>query len=254
MFKFSPVAVAAAVVVAVMVSVAAHAAMTVQPVILDLRMAGRQMGGQIRVQNTGTTPLPVEVKLLEADLLPDTVKASNRITQDLVAFPTQAIIPAGATQAFRVQYVGNPDADRSHHYYAEISQQPVELPGGQSTIQILYNFQAMVNVASVTAGNPNLTIEGAEIKRPAPDKAPQIAFTVHNSGKNYGYISNSSLTFVQRDASGKEVFRKKLDGSDIQQMIGFGLVGPETSRTFVAPIDLASAEGKVEVTMSGRGK
>ncbi len=131
---------------------------------------------------------------------------------------------------------------------------PVELPGGQSTIQILYNFQAMVNVASVVAGNPNLTIEGATIKRPSPDKPPQIAFTVHNSGKNYGYISNGSLTFVQRDASGKEVFRRKLDGSDIQQMIGFGLVGPETSRTFVAPIDLANAEGKVEVTMSTRGK
>src|SRR3546814_6131324 len=46
-------------------SVAAHAAMTVQPVILDLKMAGRDMGGQIRVQNTGTTPLPVEIRLVE---------------------------------------------------------------------------------------------------------------------------------------------------------------------------------------------
>src|SRR3546814_2126833 len=62
-------------------SVAAHAAMTVQPVILDLKMAGRDMGGQIRVQNTGTTPLPVEIRLVEAELLPDTVKASDRPTK-----------------------------------------------------------------------------------------------------------------------------------------------------------------------------
>ena len=80
MFRFSPIAAVAAAVATVLISVAAHAAMTVQPVILDLRMGGRQMGGQIRVENTGTTPLPVEVRLLEADLLPDTVKASNRLT------------------------------------------------------------------------------------------------------------------------------------------------------------------------------
>src|SRR3546814_13483963 len=76
-------------------SVAAHAAMTVQPVILDLKMAGRDMGGQIRVQNTGTTPLPVEIRLVEAELLPDPVKASDRPTDDLIALPTQAIIPPG---------------------------------------------------------------------------------------------------------------------------------------------------------------
>src|SRR5437868_3010490 len=82
---------------------AAYAAMTVQPVVLDLRMAGRNTGGQIRVENTGTNPLPVEIRLVEADLLPETVKASDRLTQDLIAIPSQAIIPPGATQAFRIQ-------------------------------------------------------------------------------------------------------------------------------------------------------
>jgi P pilus assembly chaperone PapD len=233
---------------------AAYAAMTVQPVVLDLRMVGRNTGGQIRVENTGTNPLPVEIRLVEADLSLDTVKASDRLTDDLVSIPSQAIIPPGATQAFRIQYVGDPEATTSRHYYAEVAQLPVEVPGGQSTIQVLYNFQAMVNVASTVGGNPVLSVEGAEIVQPDPKKPPRIAFTVHNSGKNYGYISNSSLTLVQRDAAGKEIFERKLSGNDIQQMIGFGLVGPEISRTFVAPIDLKSAEGKVEVTLSRHGR
>lgn len=254
MLKLNPVAAIFAASAAVLVPTLALAAMTVQPVILDLRMAGRQMGGQIRVQNTGTTPLPVEIHLVEADLLSDTVKASTRTTTDLVAFPTQAIIPAGATQAFRIQYVGEPDLDHSRHFYAEVSQQPVEVPGGQSTIQVLYNFQAMINVASVVAGEPNLSMVKAEIAPAAADKAPQIAFTVHNSSKNYGYISNGSVTFVHRDASGKELLRRTLSGSDIQQMIGFGLVGPETTRTFIAPIDLSTADGKIEATLSRRAK
>src|SRR3546814_2847688 len=105
----------------------------------------------------------------------------------------------------------------------------------------------MVKVASITAGAPDLSVESAEIVRPdqpagaAPDAPPppaRIAFTVHNAGRNYGYLSSGSLTLVQRDAAGKEMFRRTLGDSDVQQMIGFGLVGPETSRKFIAPIDL----------------
>jgi fimbrial chaperone protein len=238
---------------------AAYAAMTVQPVLLDLRMAGRNTGGQIRVENTGTTPLPVEIRLLEANIRLDGVGASDRLTDDLIAIPSQAIIPPGATQAFRIQYVGNPEAPTSHHYYAEVAQTPVAVPGGQSTIQVLYNFQAMVNVASAVGGPPVLSIESAEIVHPptpasaatpAPAAPSRIAFTVHNAGQNYGYLSNSSVTLIQRSATGQELFRRTMTGTDIQQMIGFGLVGPNTSRKFVAPIDLPSGDGTAEVRMS----
>jgi len=235
-------------------SAAVQAAMTVQPVILDLKSLGRDTGGQIRVENTGTTPLPVEIRLVDAELLPDTVKASDRLTEDLIAIPSQAIIPPGATQAFRVQYIGDPEVPHSRHFYAEVAQQPVEVPGGQSTIQVLYNFQAMVNVASATAGDPVLTIEGAEIVHPAPDAPARIAFTVHNAGDNYGYLSNGSVKLVQRNAAGEEIFQRTLNSSDVQQMIGFGLVGPETSRKFVAPIDLESADGTAEVKLSGNSR
>jgi len=235
-------------------SAAVQAAMTVQPVILDLKTLGRDTGGQIRVENTGTTPLPVEIRLVDAELLPDTVKASDRLTEDLIAIPSQAIIPPGATQAFRVQYIGDPEVPHSRHFYAEVAQQPVEVPGGQSTIQVLYNFQAMVNVASATAGDPVLTIEGAEIVHPAPDAPARIAFTVHNAGDNYGYLSNGSVKLVQRNAAGEEIFQRTLNSSDVQQMIGFGLVGPETSRKFVAPIDLESADGTAEVKLSGNSR
>ena len=233
---------------------AAYAAMTVQPVVLDLRMVGRTTGGQIRVENTGTTPLPVEIRLLEANLRLDSVGASDRLTDDLVAIPSQAIIPPGATQAFRIQYVGDPQGPTSRHYYAEVAQTPVAVTGGQSTIQVLYNFQAMVNVASAVGGNPALSIESAEIVHPTAAGPARIAFTVHNAGQNYGYISNSSVTLVQRSRTGQELFRRTLSGTDIQQMIGFGLVGPNTSRKFVAPIDLPSGDGTAEVRMSGSSR
>ena len=217
-------------------------------------MAGRNTSAPVRVENNSPNPLPVEIRLVETDFTPDGVGASDRPTEDVIAFPPQAIIPPGGTQVFRLQYIGDPDGDRSRHFYAEVAQLPVELPEGQSAIQILYNFQVMVNVASIVAGEPQLSITSAEIAKNTEGE-PVVAFTANNAGKNYGYLSTGSLTIRHLDASGRELSRKTLAPNDIQQQIGFGLIGPEMSRRFVTPLKLDSAEGSLEVTIvRGRGR
>lgn len=240
--------------VAVLAAAGVVWAMTVQPVAVDLMMAGRNTSAPVRVENNSPNPLPVEVRLVETDFTPDSVGASDRPTDDIIAFPPQAIIPPGGTQVFRLQYVGDPDADRSRHFYAEVAQLPVELPEGQSAIQILYNFQVMVNVASIVAGDPQVSITSAEIVKNGEGE-PVVAFTANNSGKNYGYLSNGSLTIRQLSPDGRELSRKTLSANDIQQQIGFGLIGPEMSRRFVTPLKLDSAEGSLEVSFArARGR
>ena len=232
----------------------AVAAMTVQPVAVDLRMAGRENSAPIRVENNGPNPLPVEVRIVETDFSAESVRASDRPTDDIIAFPPQAIIPPGATQVFRLQYVGDPDGDRSRHYYAEVAQQPVELPEGQSAIQILYNFQVMVNVASIIAGDPQLSLVGSEIATNSDGK-PVVAFTVQNAGRNYGYLSQGALTIRHTDASGRETLQRTMSANEIQQNIGYGLVGPEMSRRFITAIELETADGQLEVSYTpGRGR
>ncbi|GAA0647649.1 molecular chaperone [Brevundimonas lenta] len=234
--------------------VSAVAAMTVQPVVVDMKMTGREMSAPVRVENNGPNPLPVEIRIVETDFGPDSVRASDRLSEDVVAFPPQAIIPPGETQVFRLQYLGDPGSFKSKHYYAEVAQLPVELPEGQSAIQILYNFQVMVNVASPIGGDPVLTIEDASVVQNDAGKNV-IAFTVRNAARNYGYLSANRLTFVYRDAAGQEVLRRTLTSNDIQQMIGFGLVGPEMSRRFISPIEVDTADGKAEVSLaSSRGR
>lgn len=240
--------------VGVLVAAGMAWAMTVQPVAVDLTMAGRNTSAPVRVENNSPTPLPVEIRLVETDFGPDGVSASDRPTDEVIAFPPQAIIPPGGTQVFRLQYVGDPGADRSRHFYAEVAQLPVELPEGQSAIQILYNFQVMVNVASMIAGEPQLSVTSAEITK-NPEGEPVAAFTVANASKNYGYLSTGGLTVRHIGPDGKELSRKSMVANEIQQQIGFGLVGPETSRRFVTPIKLDSAEGTLEVTLTrSRGR
>lgn len=228
-------------------------AMTVQPVAVDLTMVGRGMSAPVRVENNGPNPLPVEIRLVETDFRPEGVGASNRPTEDVIAFPPQAIIPPGGTQVFRLQYVGEL-TDVSRHYYAEVAQLPVELPEGQSAIQILYNFQVMVNVASPTAGNPTITINSPGIETNAEGQ-PVVAFTARNASRNYGYLSSGTLNIRHVSDDGRELMRRQIAAADIQQQIGFGLVGPEMSRRFVTPYVLETGQGTVEVTYApARGR
>lgn len=219
-------------------------AMTVQPVVLNLTTAGRGMTQTFTVENTFANPLPVEIRVQDLNLTENGVEGTGNDPGDLMVFPQQAMIQPGQTQTFRVQYVGNPDLARSHHYYVTVAQLPVQMPQGQSAIQILYNFQVLVSV-SPTGVRPAIAVTGAAIDRNANGR-PVPVITVTNSTTAHGYLSNGRLRIVQRDASGREVFRRVLPGPELQQTIGFGLIGAGQTRRVIIPVELPTDGGSVE--------
>ena len=121
----------------------------------------------------------------------------------------------------------------------------MKLPKGQSSIQILYNFQVLVNVASST-GSPALSIAKTAITQDKKKGSIPIIW-VQNTGPSYGYLSRGTLRISQTDASGKSVFDKQLSPQEIQQTIGFGVIGPNTTRKISLPLTLPSAQGVVKV-------
>jgi fimbrial chaperone protein len=226
-------------------------AMTVQPVVVNLSTSGRGMTQVVTVENTFTAPLPVEIRIQDLVLGEDGVKGSGKDSGDLLVFPPQALIQPGQTQTFRLQYVGDPDLKASKHYYVTVAQLPVQLPQGQSAIQILYNFQILVSVAPQGA-KPAVRIVDATIGRDAKGKPVPIV-TLSNESRAHGYLSEGKLRIVQRDAAGKEVFRKVLTGPEIQQTIGFGLVGAGQKRRVVIPVELPQEGGTVEAQFTPNG-
>lgn len=226
-------------------------AMTVQPVVLNLATSGRMMSQVITVENTFANPLPVEIHVQELSLDENGVHGTGNDPGDILVFPAQALIKPGQTQSFRVQYVGSPDLPRSKHYYATVAQLPVKLAEGQSAIQILYNFQVLVSVAPQGV-KPALKIQGAEIgHNPAGKPVPVII--VANSSTAHGYLSQGRLRVVERDAAGKEVFRRSFSGPEIQQTVGFGLVGAGQTRRVTVPVELPVDGGKVEAQFTPEG-
>jgi fimbrial chaperone protein len=226
------------------VPIAQSLAMTVQPVIINLKTTGNGMTQIITVENTFATPLPVELRVEELVVDAAGLHNSGKDPGDLLIFPPQAMIQPGQTQTFRVQYVGDPALARSKHYYITVAQLPVKLPEGQSAIQILYNFQVLVSI-SPQGAKPNLKVASANVGKNEAGK-PVPVVTLTNDSPAHAYLSDGRLRITQRDAGGKEVFRQTMSGPEIQQTIGFGLVGAGQTRKVSVPIELPLDGGSID--------
>ncbi|MDO8296698.1 MAG: molecular chaperone [Caulobacter sp.] len=211
-------------------------AMTVQPVVIDLQTAGRGMTQVVTVQNTSTVPLPVELTVDQLAFGPEGMTVTGKDPGDLLVFPREALIRPGRTQAFRVQYVGDPALASSKHYYMTVGQLPVEMPGANRGIQVLYNFQILVSVGP-RGVKPDLKVVSAEVGRNEAG-CPTPVITLRNDSAAYGYLSRGKLLIVARDASGREVYRRTIPGPEIQQTIGYGLVTSGQTRRLVLPLTL----------------
>lgn len=217
-------------------------ATTVSPVVIDLQTSGRGVVANISVQNTGANSLPMEIKVQPLAATATGMNAAGEDKGDLLVVPPMAIIPAGQTQSFRVQWVGDPELAESKHYYVTVAQLPVDLPEGQSAVQIVYNFQVLVSVSS-PGRQPALAIRSATIGDHAGQPAPVIA--VANEGGAHGYLSQHRLRVVATDPKGAEIFSKTMSGAEFQQLVGYGLVASHQVRNITLPIALPSKDGTV---------
>lgn len=219
-------------------------AMTVQPVVLNLVPGGRGMSQVVTVTNTFAYPLAVELTIDELLIDANGVHPTGKEPGDLVVFPPTAMIQPGQTQTFRVQYVGDPQLARSKHYYVTVAQLPVKTQQGQSAVQVLYNFQVLVSVAPVGT-KPAIQVTSANIERTGDGKfVPAVTFS--NSANAHGYLSNGKIRIVQKDNAGREVFRKELTAPEVQQAIGYGLIGAGQSRRVTLPVELPASSGTIE--------
>ncbi|WP_313806824.1 fimbria/pilus periplasmic chaperone [Sphingobium sp.] len=221
-------------------------ATTVSPVVVDLQSAGRGVVANVSVNNTGASPLPMEVLIQPLKAGPEGFSPAGPDDENLIVVPPSTIIPAGQTQTFRVQWAGDPALAESRHYYVGFNQLPVKLPEGQSAVQIVYNFQVLVNIAS-PAGKPALSIQSVSIGDHEGKPAPVLH--VQNDGDAYGYLSQHRIAISEKDAGGKEIFSRTMSGAEFQQLVGYGLVAAHQKRTLTIPVELPSKSGQVTATM-----
>jgi fimbrial chaperone protein len=225
MSRFSAVR-AAAFALALVFTTHQAAAMSVRPMVLDLQTSGRGMSQVVSVENNSEHPLPVELNVQELRFDHSGNPQTGSDPGDLVVFPAQALIQPGQAQTFRIQYVGDAGLDKSRHYY----------------ITVAHVLASVGPQHSKSA----LRVLSAEVGRNEAGK-PVPLVTLGNDSVTYGYLSSGELRILEKDGTGREVFRRTLTGPEIQQMLGMGLMASAQTRQFALPLVLPAEDGTVTV-------
>lgn len=219
-------------------------AITVKPLVVDLKTSGRGMNQVVSVENTSATAVPVQLTVQELVVEAGVTHGTGKDPGDLVVFPPQALIQPGQTQTFRVQYVGDPALTKSKHYYITVAQLPVKPKEGESAVQVVFSFQVLASVGPQGA-KPSLRVQSAGVGKNDAGK-PVPVVTVANDSSTYGYLSHGKLRVIEKDAAGREVFRQTLSGPEIQQQLGMGLITSGQERKFTLAGVLPLTEGTIE--------
>ncbi len=224
-------------------------AINVQPVIVDLLATGRRASSVVTFENTFSEPVPVEVTVHPVRVVNGELKEiEDEEVENVLAFPSQAVVAPGASQAFRVQWVGDPRPAGSEHFYVTIAQLPVALDPTKNTIQVLHRFRILVSVNPADA-KPAFKVVTASVTTGEGGK-PRPSLTISNTGDAYGYVAYHRMTIVERDPAGRELFRQTYQPEQIQQVMGLGIVPSGQTRVLPIGVELPSADGQVSIEIA----
>src|SRR6478735_468473 len=130
---------------ALALSSAADAA-RVSPMIVDLEPSGNGSVARVELTNDAQRDIPFEVRVMHGEISEAGELTLTPADDDFLVFPAQAIVQSNTQQVFRLQYVGNPDLSQSDIYYMSIQQVPVQIAPAQSQVQVVVNYNVLVNV------------------------------------------------------------------------------------------------------------
>jgi fimbrial chaperone protein len=199
---------------------------------------------QITVFNDGAKPLPIEIMVSRIELSENGDTSSKPAGDEFLIFPPQALVAAGATQSFRIQWVGDPQLKQSQSYIFSVNQVPVKMPAGQSGVQVVFNFATIVNVAPAS-GQAAINLVGTGVGKDEKGK-PRPALTVKNPGNIHAKLTDATIKLSGGSWS------QTLRPEQLRQSMGVGLVQPGKTRRFLLPVDLPPNIGQVTASIDYR--
>lgn len=225
-------------------TVAAEAA-RVSPMIVEIRPLGRGSVARIELSNPGQAEFPVEVQMFRGVISETGELELTPADDQFLLFPTQIVVPARSQQVFRVQYIGEPELAASEMYYMQIRQIPVEIAPGQSQVQVVVNFNVLVNVIPDGA-RPEPVFES--IRPAVRGDATGIEVRLANRGTRY-FTAGTAPWRVSGTAEDGTALDVRLSPEEMARLIGVGVVAPGRARIFFIPTEKPLVEGTIQASM-----
>jgi P pilus assembly chaperone PapD len=233
----------------------ASASLRVTPMTVLLTPSGAQNSSSVQVTNITDRPLRLEATI-ERRFADDKGDISSTPDDErFLIFPALATLEPGASQAFRIQWLGEQTLDKSESFYLFVStvSDPVLDTSG---FALAYRFGVSVHVVPPGTAEA-LVATSAELEVTAADAAPPAAsdeedtvgiasaaglkLSVRNNGTRYARMADHQIRLAYKSESGAEV---RLNEEDIGETIGSGFILPLSERVFHIQIPSAPADGE----------
>ncbi|KHT48560.1 molecular chaperone [Vibrio sinaloensis] len=198
----------------------------VEPMIAEMEPIGKRAQMTMRIDNTSSKPLTVELYPLAMTMDQYGNETISPADDDLLVIPVTAIVKPGRSQSVMVRYLGDPSISQSKSYRVAVKQVKVENSQEESgQMGLLLQFNTLVNIRPKNT-NPKLSI------RSVTQKDAKWLVEVENSGDSYGRLSRTNWTL---DDGNNSLYLK---GVEISKLIAGTLVLPYSTRFFeMTPID-----------------
>lgn len=217
------------------------AALTVAPMQVEMVSAGSRSRATVSVVNNSDQPMPIEA-VVERMSLDEAGRAqTGKAGEEFLIMPPQAMIPPGATQNFRIQWLGDPVIEKSQSFYVYFNQVPVKLPQGKAALQVVMSMAVMVNVAP-PEGTPALEVVATGVVTGADGKR-RPTLTVQNPGRIHALLPQASVKL----SSGS--WAETLAPGRLSETLGSGLVQPGKRRRFVLPVVVPPGVTRIEASL-----
>ena len=207
-------------------------AMSVSPTHIELKSAGSKSRAQIVVRNDSGVPLPVEAILKKLTVDANGKSRTTQISDDFLVFPPQTLIRPGASQVFRITWVGEPLLSSSRSYQLTLAQIPVKLRKPNNRVQVVVAFGVVINVAPPRGQADLNLVKVGMVRNRAGQRNPVI--TVRNPSRVHALLPKAKIRLSGAGWS------KTLLPAFLDQKVGIGLVQPGKSRRFVLPVSVPS--------------
>ncbi len=161
------------------------------PISTTLSTSGTNARSTFTITNPGQDPIALELSMFRRDLALDGQEIRAPEDEDFIIIPPQLVVPGGASQIVRLQWIGAPSLATEQSFRMIVRQLPIDF-GGQADegllIDLLLNFEVSVYVTPPNAA-PEIAV--AAVTRPAPGI---VSVELENRGTGRGLIAGGTIT------------------------------------------------------------
>jgi len=217
-------------------------AQRVEPMRYELSPSGSSAQTMVMVTNTRSTPITMEVVVSALSIDDTGTETLTPADDDFLVYPAQTVIEPGASQAFRVRYIGSALMEKSKAYRIGFNQLPIDMrEEGETGIGVVTQFGTLANVVPARSAS-QLEVERIQL---GPENRWQLSIT--NNGNRFARLSEQQVIVRQGD---REV---RFAGAQTQGWFDKNLVlpGNRLNVTIPAVAGFDIAESKITLVPSG---